>query len=181
MLFLVLLIGNPPSARWLTLKQRISEAREVLRKFGAADPDAELKEIVASFHTNSTVETEALFQRKYLRPILLAITIAMFNQVAGINAVLYYLNDIFAMAGFDRISGNLQAIAVGASNLIATFIALSLIDRLGRKMLLLIGSVGMAVCLGGADVREKGCLRCFELTPSRYRAQLACLEAKGCR
>jgi sugar porter (SP) family MFS transporter len=148
--FLVLLIGNPPSARWLVLKNGISEAREVLRKFGAADPDAELKEIVASFRTSSAADTEALFQRKYLRPIFLAITIAMFNQLAGINAVLYYLNDIFAMAGFDRISGNLQAVAVGTSNLIATFIAMSLIDRLGRKMLLLIGSVGMAACLGGA-------------------------------
>ena len=150
LLFLVLLFGNPPSARWLALKNRISEAREVLRRFGAADLDAELKEIVASVKTTSATDTEALFQRKYLRPIFLAVTIAMFNQLAGINAVLYYLNDIFGMAGFDRVSGNLQAVAVGASNLIATFIAMSLIDRLGRKMLLLIGSVGMAVCLGGA-------------------------------
>jgi len=74
----------------------------------------------------------------------------MFNQLVGINAVLYYLNDIFGMAGFSKVSGNLQAVAVGASNLIATFIAMSLIDRIGRKMLLLIGSVGMALCLGGA-------------------------------
>jgi len=150
LLFLMLLIGNPPSARWLAMKNRISEARDVLRQLGSADPDAELAEIVASVRTTSAADTEALFQRKYLRPIYLAIAIAMFNQLVGINAVLYYLDDIFGMAGFDKVSGNLQAVAVGASNLIATFIAMSLIDRIGRKMLLLIGSVGMAICLGGA-------------------------------
>jgi SP family arabinose:H+ symporter-like MFS transporter len=149
-LFLVLLFRNPPSARWLALKNRVSEARQVLRKLGSADPDFELDEIVTSIHTSSSADTETLFQRKYFRPIYLAILIALFNQLVGINAVLYYLNDIFGMAGFDRISGNLQAVAVGASNLIATFIAMSLIDRIGRKMLLLIGSVGMALCLGGA-------------------------------
>jgi len=150
LLFLVLLIGNPPSARWLAMKNRIPEARDVLRKLGAADPDSELAEIVVSVQTTSVADTEALFQGKYLRPIYLAVALAMFNQLVGINAVLYYLNDIFGMAGFNKVSGNLQAVAVGASNLIATFIAMSLIDRIGRKMLLLIGSVGMASCLGGA-------------------------------
>jgi SP family arabinose:H+ symporter-like MFS transporter len=150
MLFLALLLGNPPSARWLALKNRVSEAREVLGKFGVANLEAELDEILASIHTSGSADSEALFQRKYFRPICLAVLIAMFNQLVGINAVLYYLNDIFGMAGFDRISENLQAVAVGASNLIATFIAMSLIDRIGRKMLLLIGSVGMTFCLGGA-------------------------------
>jgi MFS family permease len=79
----------------------------------------------------------------------LAILLAMFNQTIGINAVLYYLNDIFAMAGFNRGSQNLQAVAVGVTNLIATLIALSIIDRAGRRMLLLVGSMGLAVCLGG--------------------------------
>jgi MFS family permease len=73
----------------------------------------------------------------------------MFNQLIGINAVLYYLNDIFAMAGFDRASQNLQAVAVGAVMLIATLIALTAIDRFGRRTLLLVGSVGLAVCLAG--------------------------------
>jgi len=73
----------------------------------------------------------------------------MFNQLSGINAILYYLNDIFAAAGFSKVSGDLQAVAVGSMNLIATLLAMSVIDKLGRKTLLLIGSVGTAACLAG--------------------------------
>ena len=90
---------------------------------------------------------DRLLQWRYRRPILLALVLAVFNQVIGINAVLYYLNDIFAMAGFDRTSQNAQAVAVGATMLIATLVALSLIDRFGRRTLLLVGSVGLSVCL----------------------------------
>jgi MFS transporter, SP family, arabinose:H+ symporter len=150
MLFLLMLAGTPPSARWLCTKNRFAEARQVLHNLGSENPDGEFADIVASLQTAGVSNVDALFQWKYRKPLLLAILIAMFNQLAGINAVLYYLNDIFAMAGFDRMSGNLQAIAVGTSNLIATFIAMSLIDRLGRKKLLLIGSAGMAFCLTGA-------------------------------
>lgn len=82
-------------------------------------------------------------------PILLAITIAAFNQLSGINAVLYYLNDIFVSAGFSRLSGALQAVLVGAVNLVATLLAMTLIDKFGRKALLLIGCVGMTVGLSG--------------------------------
>ena len=73
----------------------------------------------------------------------------MLNQLSGINAILYYLNDIFARAGFSKVSGDIQAVAVGTVNLIATIIAMSIIDRVGRKKLLLIGSVGTAFCLAG--------------------------------
>src|SRR5438034_7808221 len=76
----------------------------------------------------------------------------MFNQLAGINAILYYLNDIFAHAGFSKVSGNLQAVAVGGTNLLFTILAMSVIDRIGRKSLLLIGSVGTAVCLAGVAI-----------------------------
>ena len=69
----------------------------------------------------------------------------MFNQFSGINAILYYLNDIFAKAGFTKVSGDLQAVAVGATNLLFTMVAMSVIDRLGRKKLLLIGAVGTAL------------------------------------
>jgi MFS transporter, SP family, arabinose:H+ symporter len=149
LLFLLLLIGNPPSPRWLAAEGRADEARSVLTKLGSADPDRELGEIVASLEETRSENSEALFQRKYLTPILLAVGIAMFNQLAGINAVLYYSNYIFSMAGFNNLSGNLQAVAIGASNLIATFIAMSVIDRIGRKSLLLVGSVGMVFCLSG--------------------------------
>jgi MFS family permease len=73
----------------------------------------------------------------------------LFNQLSGINAILYYLNDIFAKAGFSRVSGNLQAVAIGATNLAFTMIAMTVIDKLGRKKLLLVGSVGTAACLAG--------------------------------
>ena len=73
----------------------------------------------------------------------------MFNQLSGINAILYYLNDIFAKAGFSKVSGDLQSVAVGGTNLIFTVIAMTLIDRIGRKTLLLIGAVGCALALAG--------------------------------
>ena len=88
-------------------------------------------------------------QRRYRLPIFLAISIGMFNQLSGINAILYYLNDIFAKAGFSKVSSDLQAVAIGGTNLIFTMIAMSVIDRMGRKKLLLIGAVGTAVCLAG--------------------------------
>ena len=96
--------------------------------------------------------TESLFairngRLRYGKPIFLAISIGAFNQLSGINAILYYLNDIFAAAGFSRVSSNLQAVAVGGMNLLATLLGMALIDRVGRKILLLIGSVGTAICL----------------------------------
>jgi MFS family permease len=93
-----------------------------------------------------------LFAEVNRRPILLAVLLAMFNQLSGINAILYYLNDIFAAAGFSGWSNDLQAVAVGAANLIATVLALRVIDRVGRKKLLLIGSVGTACALAGVAV-----------------------------
>lgn len=146
-IFLVTLFGNPPSARWLVVQGRRSEALETLRKLGSPDPEAELAVIRASVDEIHGANADRLFQRRYRRPIALAILLAMFNQLIGINAVLYYLNDIFAMAGFSRTSQNLQAVAVGGVMLAATLLALSLIDRFGRRTLLLAGSVGLAVCL----------------------------------
>ena len=101
---------------------------------------------------NRSRQPEKLFTRKYAFPIFLAVSIGMFNQLSGINAILYYLNDIFAHAGFSRISGNLQAVAIGATNLLFTMIAVSVIDKLGRKTLLLVGSVGTA--LPGRSLRN---------------------------
>jgi MFS family permease len=83
---------------------------------------------------------------------VLAILIATFNQLSGINAILYYLKDIFAAAGFSGLSNDLQQVAVGAANLLATILALRVIDRVGRKKLLLIGSVGTALALAGVAV-----------------------------
>jgi sugar porter (SP) family MFS transporter len=150
-LFLVLLFGIPPSSRWLVTQKRVDEARGVLEMMGAENPQAELSEIVDSIHLERLETSEPLFSWKYRFPLFLAITIGMFNQLSGINAILYYLNDIFAAAGYSKMSGDLQAVAVGGMNLAATLLGMSVIDKLGRKTLLLIGSVGTAACLFGVS------------------------------
>ena len=150
-LFLVMLLGIPPSSRWLVTQNRVTEARSVLQLMGAENPEAELSEIVDSIHLERLQTSEPLFAWKYRLPIFLAISIGMFNQLSGINAILYYLNDIFAAAGFSKMSGDLQAVAVGSMNLLATLLAMTVIDKLGRKTLLLIGSVGTAGCLAGVS------------------------------
>ena len=147
--FFLMLIGIPQSPRWLVKKGRVEEARVVLRNIGEENYEQELAEIVESIDATHSLGNEPLFIAKYRLPVLLAILIGMFNQLSGINAILYYLNDIFGRAGFDKVSSDLQAVAIGATNLLATILAMSVIDRLGRKLLLLIGSVGTALCLGG--------------------------------
>ena len=147
-LFLVMLFGIPRSPRWLVKKGRINEAREVLRITGEQNYEQELQEIIVSIDAEHSAG-DALFSRKYLLPIFLAVSIGMFNQLSGINAILYYLNDIFAYAGFSKVSSDLQAVAIGATNLVFTMLAMSLIDRIGRRTLLLIGAVGTGACLAG--------------------------------
>ena len=148
-LFFLMLFGIPRSPRWLAEVGRVDEARTVLRLIGEKDYEQRLREIVDSIAESKTGGKEALFQKRYAFPVFLAISIGAFNQLAGINAILYYLNDIFRSAGFGKVSGNLQAVAIGATNLIFTMVAMSVIDKVGRKTLLLIGSVGTAVCLAG--------------------------------
>jgi len=151
LVFLVLLFRIPPSSRWLVTQKRVDEARGVLQLMGAENPEGELREIVDSIHLERLQTSEPLFSWKYRFPLFLAITIGMFNQLSGINAILYYLNDIFAAAGYSKMSGDLQAVAVGGMNLLATLLGMSVIDKLGRKTLLLIGSVGTAACLFGVS------------------------------
>jgi sugar porter (SP) family MFS transporter len=146
--FLLMLFGIPRSPRWLVSKQRINEAREVLRMTGEENYEQELQDIVASIDAEH-VTRDPLFSWKYGLPIFLAVSIGMFNQLSGINAILYYLNDIFTFAGFSKVSSDLQAVAIGGTNLLFTVLAMSVIDRIGRKTLLLVGSVGTAFCLAG--------------------------------
>jgi sugar porter (SP) family MFS transporter len=146
-LFLATLFVIPRSPRWLVTQSNLDEALEVLRLTGVPKPKEELDEIVASVHLERSGSADPLFSRQYRKPIFIAFTVGMFSQLSGINAVLYYLNDIFALAGATKLSGNLQAIAVGATNLVATLLAMSVIDKFGRKKLLLVGTVGLAICL----------------------------------
>jgi SP family arabinose:H+ symporter-like MFS transporter len=151
-LFFVMLFTIPRSPRWLVKKGRVAEARTVLQLTGDENYEHDLQEIVASIGEEHSQASEKLFSRKFAFPIFLAVSIGMFNQLSGINAILYYLNDIFGHAGFSKVSGNLQAVAIGATNLLFTMIAMSVIDRLGRKTLLLVGSVGTAACLAGVSI-----------------------------
>jgi sugar porter (SP) family MFS transporter len=150
-LFFVMLFGIPRSPRWLADVGRVDEARKALQTIGEENYEQRLREIVDSIVEAKQLGKEALFRRRYALPIFLAISIAAFNQLSGINAILYYLNDIFARAGFGKVSGDLQAVAIGATNLVFTVIAMSVIDKVGRKKLLLIGAVGTAVCLAGVS------------------------------
>jgi MFS family permease len=84
---------------------------------------------------------------RYRLPIFVALSVGAFCQLSGINAVLYYLNDIFALSGVSQISGDIQAVAVGSMNLVATLLAMSVIDKFGRKKLLLTGTAALSVCL----------------------------------
>jgi SP family arabinose:H+ symporter-like MFS transporter len=151
-LFFIMLFTIPRSPRWLVKKGRTAEARTVLQMTGDENFEHDLQDIVESIDVERSQAAEKLFSRRYLFPIFLAVSIGMFNQLSGINAILYYLNDIFAHAGFSKVSGNLQAVAIGATNLIFTMIAMSVIDKIGRKTLLLVGSVGTALCLAGVSV-----------------------------
>lgn len=146
--FLAMLLGIPRSPRWLAKKGRKDAARDVLRLIGEQDYERELREIIESIDAEHH-QHDSLWNRQYRLPVFLAVTIGMFNQLSGINAILYYLNQIFADAGFNKVSSDLQAVAIGATNLIFTMIAMTLIDRVGRKKLLLIGAVGTASCLAG--------------------------------
>jgi len=147
--FLSLLFVIPQSPRWLAVKGRLAEAAAVLQRLGSADAEAQLS---AYQRGGDSHNTAVLSWRVYRRPMLLAIGLALFNQLSGINAILYYLNDIFRDAGFSSMTADLQSVAVGAANLLATVAALSLIDRLGRKTLLLIGAVGTTLTLTGVTL-----------------------------
>lgn len=148
-LFFVALFGIPQSPRWLVRRGEFEEAREVFRRIGEPDPDQEVAEVRESLGAEDRMQEVKLLSRKYRFPIFLAVTLAMFNQLSGINVVIYYLNDLFARAGYSKLSSDLQAVGIGLTNLVVTLLAMSVIDRLGRKKLLLIGAAGTCVCLAG--------------------------------
>lgn len=151
-LFLIMLFFIPRSPRWLAMQANLKEALQVLRQIGEPEPEKELDEIAASIHLERTNPRVRLFSRQYRLPVFVALTVGMFCQLSGINAILYYLNDIFALAGASKVSGDVQAVAVGAMNLVATLGAMSVIDKFGRKKLLLVGTVGLAICLAMISV-----------------------------
>jgi sugar porter (SP) family MFS transporter len=146
--FFLLLFKVPDSPRWLVMKNRLEDARRIFAGFGVTDPDKEVQFIVDSLKQEVKVDQARLFSRENRFPIMAAVLIAAFNQLAGINAIIYYAPRIFEMTGLAENAALLQSISIGLTNLIFTFIALFLIDRYGRRTLLMIGSVGMVFFLG---------------------------------
>lgn len=150
LLFFILLQGVPESPRWLISKKgKLEEAKATLK---IISPD-NYEEVVLSIQNNKKAEAatggaEQLLSRKNKFPIFLAVTFAIFNQVSGINAIIYYAPRIFEMTGLGRNSSLLSTMGIGAVNFLFTLIALQFIDRIGRKTLMLIGSVGLIATLG---------------------------------
>jgi len=148
LLFFILLFAIPATPRWLVMKNKKNEAKVLLTKLGSENPELEFKQILDSVSSQGPVKPDKLFKQIYKWPIILAILIALFNQMSGINVIMYYTPRIFELAGFTTDSALFQSVSIGFTNMIFTILAMMVIDRFGRKKLLLIGSVGMIVFLG---------------------------------
>lgn len=147
MIFLILLFFVPESPRWLALKERWSEAENILSKInGAKKAQAELKEIKAALNIEKTSFGDLLIPG-IRKALIIGVLLCIFSQVTGINAIMYYAPEIFKSTGDASGSALMQTVLVGVINLIFTFIAIKYVDKWGRRTLLLLGAGGMAVCL----------------------------------
>lgn len=149
--FFFLLFANPESPRWLIAKSKVEQAKQILLSVGTdtGNVDEEINIIQKSIDIEHHSLAEPFYQKKYLKPIMLAIMIAMFNQLSGINAILYYAPRIFEMAGASKENAMLQSVIVGFTNLVFTMLALLIIDQFGRRKLMFVGSIGYLVSLFG--------------------------------
>jgi sugar porter (SP) family MFS transporter len=142
-----ILLWVPQSPRWLVLKGRSAEAVTTLKALGSTDPMADQAGLAASLEEFRASRQSTLFSRRYTRPVLLAASIAIFNQLTGVNVLLYYILDVFAELGSGRLNGRKDAFLMAAFSLVVTTIAVGIIDKVGRKPLLLAGAAGMGACL----------------------------------
>ena len=142
--FLVLTI--PKSPRWLYLNNQQKEAEKVIRDaYSKKDADELIAEIIQDKELN--VNTESIFQKKYSFILMLAFLVAAFNQFSGINAFLYYAPRIFEAGGIGQSAALLNSVGIGLTNVIFTYIGINLIDKLGRRSLMYIGSIGYIISL----------------------------------
>ena len=150
-LFLVFLMTVPETPRWLMAKGHEEKAIAISRRLcnTVEESDEQIQEIrdqLASAGSQATLSQ--FFTRRYFKVIALAFFIAMFNQLSGINAILYYAPEVMKQAGADDNAALLMSVAVGLMNLIATMAALTVIDRIGRRSLMIVGSIGYLVSMG---------------------------------
>ena len=150
-LFLVFLVAVPETPRWLMAKGHEEKAIAISRRLcnTVEESDEQIQEIrdqLASAGSQATLSQ--FFTRRYFKVIALAFFIAMFNQLSGINAILYYAPEVMKQAGADDNAALLMSVAVGLMNLIATMAALTVIDRIGRRSLMIVGSIGYLVSMG---------------------------------
>jgi len=155
-IYTIMVLGVPESPRWLiSIKNDLLEAKAVLSRIGAENPEEEIKNIIAA---NAAVEkrgSETIFSKKYTTVLWLAFFVAFFNQWSGINFILYYAPQILSSIGLGAKESLANSIAIGGTNLVFTFVGLYLIDRLGRRILLIIGSIGYIISLAMVAVAFK--------------------------
>lgn len=148
LLFFIMVFMVPESPRWLVRNGQDGEAEKVLASIGESNVKTALANIQASVRSEIGMVKESLFNGQYSKPIFYVVLLAMFNQLSGINAIMYYAPRIFEMTGLAKDTALLQAVSIGLTNMIFTLLAISVIDKYGRKNLLIIGSVGMVISLG---------------------------------
>ena len=149
-IYTLMVITVPESPRWLiTNKNDPDAAKKVLQQTGITNADEEIASIIKSNQDEAmTGGDHSFFSSKYKRMIWLAFMVAFFNQLSGINFILYYAPEILEKAGLAAKESLFNSIAIGGTNLVFTFVGLYLIDRIGRKILLIIGSLGYILSLG---------------------------------
>ena len=146
-IYVLLIISIPKSPRWLLSKFKNEEARKVLQIMGQEADYENMKREIEIDNNNATLADDNIFLKKYRTPLVLAFLMAFFNQLSGINAFLYYSSRIFQEAGLGESTALLSSIGIGVVNLIFTLLGVFLIDKLGRKILMYIGSLGYIVSL----------------------------------